>query len=140
MTYIELTFLLFLLVTVGLFYLVPVKHRWIVLLVMSVLFYGFSGVRGYIWILLTSLSVWIGGCKMGRIYEEMAEQQAACADRKQKKVLKTEAKSKSFRVLLTLLILNIGVLCVFKYTHFLEAPINSILRNLAETADSLRRF
>ena len=127
MTYIELTFLLFLLVTVGLFYLVPVKHRWIVLLVMSVLFYGFSGVRGYIWILLTSLSVWIGGCKMGRIYEEMAEQQAACADRKQKKVLKTEAKSKSFRVLLTLLILNIGVLCVFKYTHFLEAPINSIL-------------
>ncbi len=130
MTYIELTFLLFLLVTIGLFYLFPVKHRWIVLLIMSVLFYGFSGVRGYIWILITSLSVWLGGRRMGRIYTKMAEEQASCTERKQKKILKAAAKARCRSVLLALLILNIGVLCVFKYTHFLEHPVNLLLTRL----------
>ena len=130
MTYIQINFLVFLIATIVLFYLFPVKHRWIALLIMSIAFYGFSGVRGYVWIFVTSMSVWLGARKMGQIYEAAGLEQEKASDRKQKKAIKNAAKARCRKVMTALLVLNIGILCVFKFTRFFVSPINSLLVHL----------
>ncbi|MBR0398797.1 MAG: MBOAT family protein [Eubacterium sp.] len=127
MTYIETGFLLFLLLTIGLYYLVPAQKRWVVLLIMSLVFYGFSGIRGFIWIGITSLSVWAGALQMGRYYEKCAEEQAGIADRKEKKAVKAASRAKCRKVITALVLLNIGILCVFKYARFVSGPVSAIL-------------
>lgn len=128
MTFIEVNFLVFLIAAVAVFYICPVKHRWLVLLGASIVFYGIAGVEYFPFIFLTSFSVYLGGRKMGQIYEK-ADLDIAQGDydRKQKKALKEAAKANCKKVLLGLLILNIGVLCITKFTKFFVNPINSLL-------------
>ena len=128
MTYVELNFLAFLIVTIFLFYMIPVRYRWVVLLVASIIFYGFSGVRGYVWIFLTSFSVWLAARRMGKVYEQAARRIETAENRQQKKAIKQEAREACRHMLWILLAFNIGILCVFKFTHFFEEPLQNLLR------------
>ena len=70
MTYVQFNFMVFLLITFCVFYICPVKFRWIVLLGASLIFYGIAGVQYLPFIFVTSFSVWLAGKKMGAIYEQ----------------------------------------------------------------------
>ena len=74
MTFIEINFFIFLIFAVIAFYICPVKHRWLVLLGASIVFYCIAGVKYLPFIFITSFSVWLAGKKMGLIYEEMEAQ------------------------------------------------------------------
>lgn len=128
MTFIEVNFLVFLLFSFLAFYICPVKHRWKVLLGASLVFYGIAGIEYFPFIFVTSFSVYLAGRKMGQIYEKMELKILEGEyDRKQKRVLKEEAKGKCKKVLIGILVLNLGILCVIKFTKFFEGPINSLL-------------
>lgn len=128
MTFVQFNFLVFLLATFCVFYICPVKYRWIVLLGASLIFYAIAGVKYLPFIFVTSFSVYLAGKRMGAIYEE---QERACSGetltRKEKKELKEKAKARCRKILVALLVLNIAILCVSKFTKFFVDPINSLL-------------
>lgn len=127
MTFVELNFLIFIAVTALVFYICPVKFRWLVLLASSLVFYGIAGVEYFPFIFVTSFSVYLAGRGMGRIYENMDRTIAEGEyDRKEKKALKDAAKKKCKKILVLLLILNVGILAVIKFTRFAVGPLNSL--------------
>lgn len=129
MTFIEVPFLFFLVAAVAAFYICPVKHRWKVLLAASIAFYAAAGLKFLPFIFVTSFSVFLAGRRMGAVYGQMALA-AEGKDRKGKKALKEAAKARCRKLLICLLILNIGILAVVKFTKFAVGPINGLLTAL----------
>ncbi len=128
MTFIDFEFGIFLLLGVLLFYLCPVKHRWKILLLISLVFYAIAGVKYLPFIFVTSLSVWLGGRKMGQRLDRLEQELLRDnPDRKEKKARKEAAKKDCKKVMLGILVLNLAVLCVVKFTKFFIGPINHLL-------------
>lgn len=131
MTYVQFNFLAFLLITFCVFYICPVKFRWIVLLGASLIFYAIAGVKYLPFIFVTSFSVYLAGRKMGSIYEELErETSVETLTRKEKKELKEKAKARCRKILVALLVLNIAILCISKFTKFFIDPVNDLLTAL----------
>ncbi|NLF47620.1 MAG: MBOAT family protein, partial [Clostridiales bacterium] len=108
MSFVSGQFLLFVAVVVVLFYVVPQKYKWVLLLVASYSFYLFGGVKPVIFILLSTFSTFGAGLMMGR-YEK-----------KQKKEKR--------RILILLLLLNFGILLLLKYYNFFAENIDPLFR------------
>lgn len=128
MTFIDTGFILFLLAGVCLFYIFPVKARWVCLLIISIAFYAIAGVEYIPFILLTTFSVYLGGLAIGKRYQKLnADLKADGLERSEKKALKAAAKAKAKRAMLLVLIFNLAILCVVKFTKFLVDPINGLI-------------
>lgn len=131
MTYIDIEFAVFLALSLGLFYIFPVKARWIALLISSLAFYVICGWEYLPFILVTTITVYLAGLKIGNIYKTAdSEIEAGELGNKEKKQIKDNAKKKARKYLILLLILNIGILCVIKFTRFFEGPINTLLAKI----------
>jgi D-alanyl-lipoteichoic acid acyltransferase DltB (MBOAT superfamily) len=123
----SLSFALFLLISIVLFYICPVKHRWKVLLAASIVFYAICGVKYLPFILFTSISVWWGGRRIGYIYQEQDAYVSNCPDRKKKKEIKAFCRQQAKRVLMLVMIVNLAVLCAVKFLKYAIPPLNSLL-------------
>ncbi len=128
MTFIQLKFLIFLIMIFFAFYICPLRYRWIVLLGSSIVFYAVAGIKYLPFIFVTSFTVYLAGRRMGRIYDAQEEaSKEKELTRKEKKELKEQAKAKCRKVLLLALIFNLGILIACKYMKFFIAPINDLL-------------
>ena len=124
-------FLIFAAVTVLLYYLVPKRGQWMVLLTASTLFYAAAG-GWYLPIILTTiLSTFV----LARVMENRATADedyiaAHKADmtKEERKAYKAAGKKKRFRILAGGLVLNFGILAVLKYTGFTVTIVNDVLR------------
>ncbi len=97
-------FLLFLPVTVVLYYLMPWRLRWLLLLIASYIFYA-SWDPKYLWLIMTTtMSTWYTGGRM-----------AAIKDKEARKPW-----------MWTSLAINLGLLIYFKYTNFAFATFEDI--------------
>lgn len=123
-------FVVFFLCIFLLYYLMPLKKRWIVLLVGSYFFFLVNSARLVAFLLLTTLSTYYTGKKLGEMNRETAEYLAehkAELGREEKKEYKAKQTKKKRRVLALAVVWNIGTLCVLKYTGFVFSSINSVL-------------
>lgn len=123
-------FIGFILVLFVLYYVLPKKCQWPLLLIASYLFYFFSGATNLLYILFTTITTYV---------LTMAIQKRADADKAfiashkedwskdEKKAYKEAAKKKRGRLLLLCILLNIGLLAVVKYTNFMINNINGII-------------
>ncbi|MCM1364450.1 MAG: hypothetical protein NC122_04155 [Faecalibacterium sp.] len=128
MTFISLSFIAFLAITVLAFYICPVKHRWIVLLLASVIFYAICGVQYLPFILLTSITTYFGGGIIGKTWSKQKDELAADnLSRDDKKAIKNKFKKKAKTILLATLILNVFILCAVKFAKFFIDPINNLI-------------
>lgn len=136
MTFIQLQFLAFLAISFALFYLCPVKHRWKMLLAISIVFYCIASVKYLPFILITSLTVFLAGRQIGRIYQKLDEELEAnkSLDRKAKKAKREQAKKQAKKFLILCLVFNLLLLCISKYTKFLINPINDVLATFTSGA------
>ena len=128
MTITSFSFLLFLAGTMLVFFLIPVKHRWLVLLAASLVFYVLAGSFGMLPLLvLTTFVVWAAGRKIAAVYRtsdaKIAQENPG---REEKKALKAEAKRQAKRVLVGTLILVVGVLVVVKITRIFDEFFDGI--------------
>ena len=101
------------------YYLCPNRFKWMLLLLVSYMYYAYCGVRALPFMLLTTLSTWAGALVIGRIGEKSkAELKARKAelDAAGKKALKAKAKQRQRVVFWAVLLLNFGVLGLLKYT------------------------
>ncbi len=120
-------FVFFLLV---LYYAVPQKMRWPLLLLFSYAFYYLADPIYLVYITITSISVWACGVWIERFRQEQTEYLSLHKEelsREDKKNYKASVKKKQWRILLIALFLNLGILAVLKYTNFMISNINGIL-------------
>lgn len=119
---ISYSFLAFVLLLLLLYYLVPGKLQWTVLLLASIWFYLCAG-SGAVWALcplLTVVTTWILANRIGRLTVLSKEQKENPKEsEEQRKEIKQRIKKKQRRLLQAGLILNFGLLLGLKY-----APTN----------------
>ena len=123
-------FILFLVVTFVLYYAVPKKAQWPVLLAASLFFYAFSGLTNFAYIFATIISTYLIGVKLSKIHKEQSgflSANKAELSKEQKKEYKAGMKKKRWRWLLVCLFLNFGIMAVIKYTDFAISNVNSLI-------------
>ena len=111
-----------------LYYIVPGRFQWRILLAASVLFYGFAGPLWILYPAASSVSVWYLARKIGSMTDQYRNWvQKEQPDRTQKKAYNQRLKARQKRFLILGLLLNFGILAVLKYTNFLLSNVEGIL-------------
>lgn len=125
-------FIFFVALLLGLYYLVPKKFQWVLLLVFSVAFYFMADPAYLLYIAVTIVTVYFSA----RVVEANAERQSEYLklhkenlSKEEKKEYKKLQKKIRFRWVAFFVFLNIGILAVVKYTNFfisMTAPVISL--------------
>ena len=129
----SIQFLLFLSVLVVLYYLIPKRFQWILLLFASLIFYCFAGIQHAIYILITATSTYAATRWMQKITNQQKQYLKAHKEtlsKEDKSLIKKQNNTKRKAILIGTLVLNFGILCVFKYCHFALAQLNAVLSAL----------
>ena len=127
MSFISITFALFVACALAVYYIFPKKIRWVVLLVASYVFYTWTGFDNIAYILITTVSAYI--CAM-LIEKRSAEQKKYLSENKEsltkeeKKAYKAGVKKKQKLILAAGLLINFGILVYLKYADWAIAYIN----------------
>ena len=118
MAFTSFDFLVFVLVTVVAYYIVPKKARWVVLLIASYAFYFISSASTFVFLLVTTVVTFFGGLYIGRVNDaEKAylKEHGGELSREEKKARKAESKRQKRRMVALILIIDFGILAVLKY-------------------------
>ena len=118
-----LSFLLFALAAVVLYYLFPKRLRQYVLLAASILFYLTYGVRMAGYLAATILLTYLFGLWLDRL----AAFRPAAETKEERKRQKRANDRKKRRVLALSLVLNFASLALLKYGGFLASSVNAVL-------------
>lgn len=128
MSLVSYEFLAFLAALVTLSYVVPGRFQWMLLLAFSYGFYAWGGVLSLCYPLITTGSTWFLANWMG----SMTRQSKAWIgernlSREEKKEHNRQVKQRQRRILAMGLLLNFGILAVFKYFHLLPVHAGAVL-------------
>lgn len=129
MSILSVSFLLFALGLCVVYFLAPKRFQWWVLLAFSLAFYALGGLLNLPWLLLTAFSTWGAAHYIQKHAEaEKAFLAAHKADlsKEERSARKAKGKKLRRRVMVLCILLNIGVLCAFKYVHFLLAQADAV--------------
>lgn len=130
MNFASARFLGFLAVLFVLYYLIPRRHQWKLLLAGSLFFYWFAGWYCLVYILVTAVTTYLTGRKLGNLIREQDQylkEHKEDLDKEQRKAYKAAEKKRRFRWMMLCLLLNFGILAVVKYTNFIIGNINSVM-------------
>lgn len=123
------------------YYLFPQRHRWIVLLCASTIFYLAAGAGSFVYMLITSVAVYAATLYMQRVADEQkAYFKANKLSREEKAAVKKKNRKKRKAALLAALFVSLGLLCFFKYYHFALEQFNLVAGwfGLARAKDAMR--
>ncbi|MBR0139877.1 MAG: MBOAT family protein, partial [Firmicutes bacterium] len=121
MSFVSFTFWGFLLLLLALYYLLPKRFQWKLLLIGSLVFYAFAGPKYLLYIAATILSTWGSGVWMQRLYDGQDAYIKANRDalsREERREYKERVGKKARRILTGCLLFNLGILAVIKYSNF----------------------
>ena len=111
------------------YYLIPKRFQWWLLLTASLGFYALGGLTGLIFLGVTSITAW----GTARLLEKQATAQKAYLkankddlSKEEKDAFKTRKKRARRRLMALCMLLNFAILCAFKYIHFVLAQVNAV--------------
>ncbi|MDR2569378.1 MAG: MBOAT family protein [Oscillospiraceae bacterium] len=136
-------FLLFIAVLLGACIICPGKHRWKILLIASLIFYGMSGLRYLAYIAVTILSAYGISLLLGKLHTKQELYLSVNGDtmsRDEKKHYKSTNKSARTRWLVICLFFNLGILATLKYADFAILNINIFIDMFGGEDISFFRF
>lgn len=116
------SFFIFILIGMIIYYLIPRRFQWIVLLGLSAVFYLSSGVTSIIFITFSIVTVWVAGRilkKISSVASAKIKEGKETLSLNDKKLIRKKAASSKKTVMAITLILNFGILFVSKYYNFL---------------------
>ena len=134
----SINFLIFAGLGIILYYIFPVKHRWIMLLIWSLIFYVLGGWKYLPFMLITTVTIYLASVKIGKIYEEplIGDMPGKSSDisgssgnadsssaAKARKVLKNQQKKRARIWAILAIALNIGFLIYGKVMNYLDGHI-----------------
>ena len=123
-------FLIFVLATCVLYYVVPKKWQWMLLLMASYVFYFLAGASYLPYIFVTTISTYLIARKitsLQTVVDAYIKEHKKELSREERKEYKAKEKKKQWRWLLLCLFINIGILAVLKYTNFAISNVNTVL-------------
>ena len=131
MLFTSFAFVLFVAVTVLLYFTLPKRVQWCVLLCASLAFYFFAGAEYFVFILYTSALTYL----TARLLQDRAdkedalieEMKASGASKTERKAARAACKRRRFRILVGGLLLGFGLLAVLKYTAFFMEGVSSVV-------------
>lgn len=130
MLFTSYTFIAFIAILFIVYYLIPGRFQWMLLLGASYLFYFMASPKYLIYISVTTVSTFIAGYFIDKMSGEQAkhlELHKGELDKEGRKEYKASVKARQRRWLVACLLLNFGILAVIKYTNFTIANINFFL-------------
>lgn len=113
-----------------LYYLLPGRFQWPLLLAASCLFYCFTGLDNLIYILTTALTTWYTARRVARGARRQTVYLAQHRDElsnEEKRAYRHGQKKIRFRWALACVLLNLGILAAVKYTNFVISNVNGLL-------------
>src|SRR5574344_1043774 len=135
----SLEFIAFVAITVLLYFIMPKKAKWVILLIASYVFYFSNSTKLIAFLLVTTLSVYLVALKMGKIekdYKAKVEELKSTGkelteeQKEYKKQLKQKSKSYKKRIVVLGILFNLGILIFLKYSSFLGGNLNSLFSAL----------
>lgn len=135
MTFNTLAFAGFFVTVLVLYYLVPKKFQWVFLLLSSYFFYLYAGPKFVGFIILTTVTSYFAAIMIDKNHERERETLAKNKEiftKEIKKEFKAKEKKKRRRILVSLLIINFGILIFLKYFNFISENLNYIIRPLTD--------
>lgn len=130
MSYASFNFIAFVALTVVAYFALPLKkHKWIILLISSYIFYLFAGYKYVAFILFTTVSTYAIARWLDRISLQSKETLKANKqdwDRETKKQFKNKTKRNKRLVMALCLVLNFGILAFLKYYNFFAGSLNDV--------------
>lgn len=130
MLFTSFRFIAFMAVVCVLYYLLPKKWQWPLLLVASLYFYWCADPVYLIFVGVTAVSAYLVSLWLDQIEGQqksyLAEHKAELG-KEEKKAYKAKMKAKKWHILLLFLFLDLGILAVTKYTNFVIENINGLL-------------
>ena len=131
MSYTSINFLFFVLATMLVYFLFPLKkQKWVVLLAASYVFYLFAGYKYVAFILFTTISTYLIALWIEKITtssKAVIKQNKADWSREQKKKYKDKIKTRKRLVMALCLVLNFGILAFLKYYNFFAGSLNDVM-------------
>ena len=131
MNYTSLNFILFVALTVLVYFLFPFKkQKWTVLLVASYVFYLFAGYKYVAFILFTTVTTYLFALWINRIgvkSKETLKLNKQTWDKDKKKKYKNSIKHKKRFVMALVLVVNFGILAFLKYYNFFAGSLNDVM-------------
>lgn len=122
MSFVSLEFILFVLGSLLLYYILPLKLRWVALLVVSYAFYWMGGGKTIAYLLFTTLTTYLVGRALGQWNQKGEE----AKKQKNEKLLKKIKLQKRLMVAFAA-ISNFGLLFFFKYWNEIASMMNGLL-------------
>lgn len=121
MSYTSGLFFIFLLTLIVVYFVVPKRFQWIVLLLGSYIFYLAANPVSALFLVVTTISVFYCARWIGKEEERFSREVSANAEtltREQKKHIRNKSRRKKKLILIGALILNFGILFSLKYFNF----------------------
>lgn len=126
-------FIIFIMILFVLYYIVPRRLQWLLLLLFSCFFYAMADVRFFLYIGTTVVSTYLITCRMDHLLQRSDayyKEHQSEMDKGQRKTYKKKAKLVRFRWLVLCLVLNFGILAVIKYTNFTIHNLNALFHSV----------
>ena len=130
MQFTSITFFLFAALTLLLYFTLPKRTQWMVLLAASYIFYFFAGAEYLLFILYTTLVTYL----TARLLQSRADAEDAFVaahrdtmEKAERKAFRAKEKKTRLRILTVGLVLGFGLLAVLKYTAFVLTGVNGVL-------------
>lgn len=127
MSFTSTIFTLFVALTALIYYMIPAKKRWLVLLAASYIFYLYASPKACVYILVTTAVSFFAAARMQRIQDGGDALLADTADRERKKEIRTAVKKSKKKILTAGLLFCFGVLAVLKYFNFIALNLTGAL-------------
>lgn len=119
-----------------LYYLLPKRFQWMLLLGFSYFFYACQNPKYLFFLLASCVTVYATGIILQRIADEQKKylsKRKEVLSKEEKKNYKQKMKSRQKRWMVLCLLLNLGILAGVKYMNFFLGNINGILRVVGST-------
>lgn len=122
----SLYFVAFVAIVCILYYIFPKKAKWIVLLIASYIYYFLASNKLIVFLLFTTLSIYLTALLLGRIDNKTKEKCKEIEEKELKKKIKHKAKTKKKWVVFLAILINFGFLACLKYFNFIAGNLNSL--------------
>lgn len=118
MSFLSFTFLIFILASLFVYYVFPKKFQWGVLLAANIVFYAFSGIGNFVFIIASSLVTFFCAKIVYKMNANLKERKNALS-KEEFKTEKQRVQKNKRKVLVLMLFINVGILVYLKYINFL---------------------
>lgn len=129
MSLFSLKFIINVCVLCVIYFVIPKRFQWLLLLIFSYIFYLCADLKAVLYILCTTISTFAAGVVLERLDKDVKKILEGVQDKEEKKKISRNSLRKKRFVVTVVVLLNIGILFVIKYTNFFIQNVNILFQN-----------